>query len=113
MADKYRRFLATGEWLFREGDPGDTAFVIENGLLEICREHDGNRERIAQLGPGDLLGETSLLTGERITYPVVASTKCLALCLPAEEFRELIMTHPHVLEYVGEQAEARRKVRMI
>jgi EAL domain-containing protein (putative c-di-GMP-specific phosphodiesterase class I) len=61
LADKYRRFLATGEWLFREGDPGDTAFVIENGLLEICREHDGNRERIAQLGPGDLLGEMSLI----------------------------------------------------
>jgi hypothetical protein len=33
--------------------------------------------------------------------------------LPAAEFRELIMTHPHVLEYVGEQVEARRRVRMI
>lgn len=61
MADKYRRFLATGEWLFHEGDPGDTAFVIENGLLEICREHDGTRERVAQLGPGDMLGEMSLI----------------------------------------------------
>jgi EAL domain-containing protein (putative c-di-GMP-specific phosphodiesterase class I) len=60
-ADKYRRFLAPGEWLFREGDAGDTAFVIENGLLEICREEDGRRERIAQLGPGDLLGEMSLI----------------------------------------------------
>ena len=60
-ADKYRRFLATGEWLFREGDQGDTAFVIENGLLEICREQEGQRERIAQLGPGDLLGEMSLI----------------------------------------------------
>ena len=59
--DKYRRFLAEGEWLFREGDEGDTAFVIENGLLEICREQDGRRERIAQLGPGDLIGEMSLI----------------------------------------------------
>jgi EAL domain-containing protein (putative c-di-GMP-specific phosphodiesterase class I) len=61
VPDKYRRFLAEGEWLFHEGDPGDTAFVIENGLLEVCREEDGNRERIAQLGPGDMLGEMSLI----------------------------------------------------
>ena len=60
-ADKYRRTLATGEWLFREGDPGDTAFVIENGLLEVCREEDGKQERLAQLGPGDMIGEMSLI----------------------------------------------------
>jgi EAL domain-containing protein (putative c-di-GMP-specific phosphodiesterase class I) len=59
--DKYRRVLAEGEWLFREGDEGDTAFVIENGLLEICRVEDGRTERIAQLGPGDLIGEMSLI----------------------------------------------------
>ena len=61
LTDKYRRFLAEGEWLFHEGDAGDTAFVIENGLLEVCREHDGKRERVAQLGPGELLGEMSLI----------------------------------------------------
>jgi EAL domain-containing protein (putative c-di-GMP-specific phosphodiesterase class I) len=61
VADKHRRFLAAGEWLFHEGDPGDTAFVIENGLLEVCREHEGTRERVAQLGPGDMLGEMSLI----------------------------------------------------
>ncbi|HUR39657.1 MAG TPA: EAL domain-containing protein [Verrucomicrobiae bacterium] len=59
--DKYRRVLAEGEWLFREGDEGETAFVIENGLLEICRVEDGRTERIAQLGPGDLIGEMSLI----------------------------------------------------
>ena len=59
--DKYRRLLQEGEWLFHEGDQGDTAFVIENGLLEVCREVDGQRERIAQLGPGDMIGEMSLI----------------------------------------------------
>jgi diguanylate cyclase len=60
-ADKHRRFLAEGEWLFHEGDEGDTAFVIENGLLEICREAEGTRERVAQLGPGEMIGEMSLI----------------------------------------------------
>jgi len=59
--DKYRRVLKEGEWLFKEGDAGDTAFVIENGLLEICREEDGKTEHIAQLGPGELIGEMTLI----------------------------------------------------
>lgn len=58
--DKHRRLLAAGEWLFREGDPGDTAFVIEHGLLEVCREPPAG-ERLAQLGPGDVIGEMSLI----------------------------------------------------
>jgi EAL domain-containing protein (putative c-di-GMP-specific phosphodiesterase class I) len=59
--DKYRRVLKEGEWLFKEGDAGDTAFVIENGLLEICREENGKTEHIAQLGPGELIGEMTLI----------------------------------------------------
>lgn len=59
--DKYRRTLAAGEHLFQEGDAGDTAFVIESGVLEVYREQGGQRERIAQLGPGDMIGEMSLI----------------------------------------------------
>ena len=57
------------------------------------------------LGPGDLIGETALLSGGAFKSDVVARGKSLALCLPAADFRELIMTHPHVLEYIGEHAE--------
>jgi hypothetical protein len=33
--------------------------------------------------------------------------------LPADEFREVIMTHPHVLEYIGEQAEHSRRLQIL
>ena len=74
IADKHRRYLAEGEWLFREGDQGDTAFVIENGLLEICRENNGERERIAQLGPGEMIGEMSLLMTAGLSLGTMANT---------------------------------------
>jgi CRP-like cAMP-binding protein len=110
LTDRFRFLeIDRGATILMPGQRSDGLYIVLAGRVEVQRG-DGTR---VVLGPGDLLGETSLLTGERVTNPVVASTKCLALCLPAEEFRELIMTHPHVLEYVGEQAEARRKVRMI
>ena len=60
-------------------------------------------QQLALLGPGDLIGETALLIGLSFKSDVVAHGKALALCLPASDFREMIMTHPHVLEYIGEQ----------
>ena len=69
--------------------------------------------QLALLGPGDLIGETALLSGGAFKSDVVARGKSLALCLPAGEFREVIMTHPHVLEYIGEQAEHTRKLQIL
>jgi hypothetical protein len=44
---------------------------------------------------------------------VIAKGKSLALCLPAADFRDIIMTHPHVLEYIGEAAEHSRKLQIL
>jgi len=59
--DKYRRTLRQGEVLVSEGDPGDCAFVIESGSLEVWRERDGQRDVLAVLGPGEMFGEMSLI----------------------------------------------------
>jgi len=63
---------------------------------------------LGTLGPGELIGETALLNGGQFKSDVVAKGKSLALCLPAADFREMIMTHPHVLEYIGEAADSRK-----
>lgn len=85
----------------------DGLYILLAGHAETVR--DGSH---ATLGPGDLLGERALLTGSKVEHDVRAVGKCLALCLPTSDFREIIMTHPHVLEYIGEQAEQRRKLEM-
>jgi CRP-like cAMP-binding protein len=111
LADRFR-FLEVerGAQLLTPGQRADGLYIVLAGRFEVVRD---SGDSLILLGPGDLIGSTSLITGEKVTSPVSATTKSLALCLPAAQFRELIMTHPHVLEYVGEQVEARRKVRMI
>ncbi|MGI9585741.1 MAG: sensor histidine kinase [Acidimicrobiia bacterium] len=56
--------LSSGTALFDEGDIGDMAYVIADGELEILKESGGNQVRIAVSGPGDVVGEMSLLTAE-------------------------------------------------
>src|SRR5690349_5583859 len=50
--DHLRRELAAGEWLFRRGDVGDSAYLIETGAINIVADDSTqNRDRlIARLG---------------------------------------------------------------
>ncbi|MEZ4368182.1 MAG: cyclic nucleotide-binding domain-containing protein [Kofleriaceae bacterium] len=115
--DSERRALAArfkfleierGASIIAAGTKADGLYIVLAGRFGTHRESGPEF-----FGPGDLIGENSLLAGEKFDKPVQAIGKALALCLPASEFRELIMTHPHVLEYVGEHAEARGKVQMV
>jgi CRP-like cAMP-binding protein len=116
--DQQRAELAA-RFNFLEIDPGtkllgansrpDGLYIVLAGQFIVQR----GTVTIARLGPGDLIGETALLSGGVFKSDVVARGKSLALCLPANDFREVIMTHPHVLEYIGEQAEHSRRLHIL
>lgn len=56
--------FAQGDTLFNEGDPGDTAYIVTSGEIEILKVSADQSVRIAVSGPGVIVGEMSLLTGE-------------------------------------------------
>jgi len=97
--------IEPGAFLLEEGSRGDGLYVLLAGRADVFR---GER-RVTRLGPGDLVGITTLLDATPAPGGVRAATKCLALHLAGPAFREVIMTHPHVLEYVGQQADLRRQ----
>jgi EAL domain-containing protein (putative c-di-GMP-specific phosphodiesterase class I) len=89
--NRFLRRLSAGEWVFREGDPGDCAFVIESGRVAITYEHDGVAETIAQLGPGELLGEMALIDGRARSASARAAT----------DLRLRTVTFEHLNERLG------------
>jgi CRP-like cAMP-binding protein len=101
---------------FLQFDPG--AVVIEEGKRarglfvfltgEALATTDG--QPIAELGPGDLIGEMSLLGHEAAVATVKTRTRCLALELPTADFQDVIMTHPQILEYASGLADERRRM---
>jgi SAM-dependent methyltransferase len=62
--------VGKGNELTREGDPGDTFYVILRGTAGVTRRS----EKLATLGPGSFFGETALLTGGPRTATVTADT---------------------------------------
>lgn len=57
------REVAAGETIFRQGDASDSAYAIQKGRVEIVTDSDNGEVRVAELGPGDVLGELALLDG--------------------------------------------------
>ena len=51
----------TGSVIFRQGEPGDTMYVIQSGAVEIFRIVDDREEVLSVLQKGDFFGEMSLL----------------------------------------------------
>jgi CRP-like cAMP-binding protein/tetratricopeptide (TPR) repeat protein len=101
--------IQTGSKLIAANYHPDGLYIVLAGHFAVRR----GGQQVATLGPGELIGETALMSGKPFKSDVVAQGKSLALCLPAADFRELIMTHPHVAEYIGEQAEHSRKLQIL
>jgi small-conductance mechanosensitive channel/CRP-like cAMP-binding protein len=92
-----RARFAEGEVILREGDEGDSLYVIENGSVRVMLARDtGLIEQVAQLGPGDFFGEMSLLTGSPRSATVVAlkQTDCLTLHKP--DLHTLLESRPQI-----------------
>jgi EAL domain-containing protein (putative c-di-GMP-specific phosphodiesterase class I)/CRP-like cAMP-binding protein len=51
----------TDEYIFSEGDPGDCAYIIESGMVEVEFDKDGSKLVLATLTKGDILGEMAII----------------------------------------------------
>jgi hypothetical protein len=66
------RMFAPGAVIVREGDPGDEAFIITAGQCSVRRTERGELREVSRLGPGDVFGETAILTRTARTATVTA-----------------------------------------
>lgn len=67
-----------GEVIFRQGYPGDHAYIIKSGEVLIIKEHDdGTREQVATLRAGEMFGEIAVLDEVARTATAQAHTDCV------------------------------------
>jgi CRP-like cAMP-binding protein len=97
-----------GDVILQQGKKGAGLFLLLNGKLSVVKEADGKEIELAELGPGDLFGEMSLLTNQPTTASVTCVTDCFVLRLSKRNFDEVIMTHPQILELVAQVSEERK-----
>lgn len=105
-----QRTVRTGESVVQAGQPGDSMFVIFEGLLHaFVPSHDATHlVRVGHLGAGSFFGEISALTGEPRTATVTAACDSLIFEIPKDAFASLVASRPDVLHILSEAIAERR-----
>jgi small-conductance mechanosensitive channel/CRP-like cAMP-binding protein len=117
LTDAERDFLASslssavfgrGEEIIRQGEQGDSLFVIQRGRVEVLVTSGGQQEVVDTLGVGSVFGEMSLFTGapRSATVRAVEDTEVVPVTVGA--FRQIVEKNPAVLEAVTGVISRRR-----
>jgi CRP-like cAMP-binding protein len=85
---------APGECLFQQGDAGHEFLILAAGHARVRRNHDGTEREIADVGPGALLGELSLLTDAPRANTVTALDEVSAFAGDEKAFERLLDVEP-------------------
>jgi CRP-like cAMP-binding protein len=87
--------LDEGETLFHKGDPGDALYIVDGGWLKITtRDASGEELMLNRCGPGEVIGEMSLIDHEPRSASVTATAPARLLKLSSEDFLDVIGAQP-------------------
>lgn len=105
-----------GAFVFREGDVGDTMYLVESGQVAVVGQE--SNETIAVMGPGSFVGEISLLLAQPRTANLQVTIDAVLWALNKKDFEHLITTRSAIaLEIMRELSQrlvqtTKRKTRL-
>jgi len=103
--------FGSGEVLVREGETGESMFVVEHGRVRVTKsggEIGTGVVVLATLGEGAFFGEMSLLTGAPRSATVTSEGGCEVLVLSKAALAPLLEHDPQLAEQLSEAVMARR-----
>ena len=92
------RSLTMGETLFRQGDPGDSIFIVTSAAVRVAR---GDLV-LAELGEGSFFGEGAFFSGEPRNADVMALAPAELLEIRREDMEALMAKYPGVANAMNE-----------
>ncbi len=95
--------LASGETLFREGDPGDALYVVISGRLVAVSVGENDCEQlVGEIGRGEMIGELAVLKGDTRSATVRAVRDSELVRIAREDLLALAQRHMQVLMQIND-----------
>ncbi len=95
-----RMKVQEGTRFIRQGDSGDSLYIVRRGTCSVSLEKDGVSYPIAIIGPGHIVGEMAVLTGENRSAHVDARTDLDLWRIGREEFNQICEEHEEVRHFL-------------
>lgn len=99
---------AHGEVIIRQGDQGDSFYVVAEGEVQVRVASAAQDHVVATLGAGQFFGEMSLMTGESRTATVVATRDTRLHVIDRGAFLSIIAANEELIAAIGKVLAERR-----
>lgn len=96
--------IKEGDSIIRQGEKGDSMYVLAEGLLNVFVQSGSNGNgnlKVASIAPGQFFGEMSLFTGEDRSATVNADTDSLVLEIRKDMVRHILKEKPSLADEFG------------
>jgi CRP-like cAMP-binding protein len=95
--------FAAGEKPIRQGDAGDSFYIIKGGTVDVVVESTpGQSAVVATLGPGQFFGEMSLLTGAPRTSSIHVRADAEFIVIDKESFGRVLVQNPSIAQTLSQ-----------
>jgi CRP-like cAMP-binding protein len=95
--------------IVKSGDPGDSMFLVSEGLLEVSLPN-GSEDHALEVGKlfaGDFFGEMSMLTDEPRSATVTSVTDAVVYEIRRQHIHDLVQNRPEIADSMTDVAAAR------
>jgi SulP family sulfate permease len=82
------------EYLFKQGEPGDSMYLVANGSITVVIESAGRTHVVRRYQSGAILGEMAIYTGEPRSASVIIEDDAVLYELDAKKHEAMQRTHP-------------------
>ena len=91
-----------GEVILREGDPGDSLYVLRTGEVAVRVNVRGQARDVTTLKAGQFFGEMSLMTGASRSATIVAKSDVECYVVSKDAFQEILEQKPELAATISE-----------
>lgn len=102
--------FASGEAIYREGDPGDVLHLIRSGTVALTREVDGRPIAIDHVQSGRIFGQMALMSDPTRRETAVAAVRTETIALKSPEFLALLNQDPQRIAEIQRQTQHQLKL---
>ena len=103
----YRKKLTIGETICREGDPGDSFYIILSGSVEVFVESID--KQVAVRRAGEFIGEMSLLMGTPRTATLRTLEETILFVVDHSNLQNLLKNHQGLADKIAEELSERQE----
>ena len=90
-----------GAMVFREGEQGDTLFLILEGEVAVIKDCNVDRAiELDSIGPGDYFGDMALFGDDRRSATIRVKKAARFLILHKQELQEIVGEYPQIALHV-------------